>query len=298
MTAYGMGKSRNFEVLPLLGKNMHFDVPEESAILNYLHGDIARREMEAAVYWEYCRLNSEAVRVASLYRRAVNSGSDDPMLQTMIEANSYQFMNSQWGAIWSSPSFPAAPWIDLRAEEKNEILPFLTTPAADRPLPTKDVRLLDAMKVFDEWKNRAEEARKAYTGERIPARCRAGDGEHIVFTVNFQDGLDRTERQFARWLREPEQSKLFAKYQKRRVGRDKGRKKLIDMFRTLAIRRLHECAKGHVAAVANWLIVNQREGEKYPEQRKSGYTERDIRKAVKRSHLYETELFSNTGLEL
>jgi hypothetical protein len=293
-----MTKHRSFDLIPLLKEKMRFEVPETSAILNYLYGEVPSREMEAAAYWEYCRVNPEVVRVANLYRHVVNSGGNDPMLQTMIEAKSSQLMGSPWAAIWSSPSFPAVPWIDLRAEEKNEILPALTTPASDRPLPTWDVRLLDAMKVFDHWKDCAEEARKAHTGKRIPARCRAGDGEHIVFTINYQDGLDRTERQFAKWLREPEQGKNFASYQKRRVGRDRGRKKLIDMLRTLAIRRVHECAKGHIGAVANWLIVNQQEGRKYPEQRKSGYTERDIHNAVNRARSYEEELFSKTGLEL
>jgi hypothetical protein len=293
-----MTKRRSFNLTPLLKEKMRFEVPETSAILNYLYGDVSSREIEAAVYWEYCRLNAEVVRIARVCQQAVRSGSGDPVAQTMIDVSSDQFMDWPWGAIWQSPSFPIAPWIDLTAQEKDEIILFIINREAIRPLPTWDVRILNGLGVFDFLKELAANAQKAAIKKRIPARSPAGQGEHIVFTINYREGLDRTKKQFAKWLREHEQRKRFVDYQKRRRGRDKGRKKLIDMLRTLAIRRLHECAKGHAASVANWLIVNQREDKKYPEQRKSGYTEREIRKAVKRSRCYETELFSKTGMEL
>jgi hypothetical protein len=293
-----MGKRKGFPILPLLKKDMHFEVPERPTILRYLYGDVLPGEMEAAAYWEYCRLNQEVLRIANLYQQAVSSGSGDPIMQTMIEVSSNRFMDWPWGAIWQSPSFPAAPWIGLTAPEKNEILLFFISQAAVKSLPTWDVRILDGQKVFNHWQNLVINARKASARQPIAARCAAGDGEHIVFTLNYREGLERTEQQFAKWLRQPEQAKLFAKYQKQRRGRDKGRKKLIDMLRTLAIRRVFECAKRNAAATADWLIRNQQENRKYPERRRQGFTERDIRRAVERSSCYEMELFSTIGLKL
>jgi len=79
---------------------------------------------------------------------------------------------------------------------------------------------------------------------------------------------------------------------------------MIDMLRTLAIRRLYECAEDNAGAVSDWLIRNQiEEGgnyKKYPEQRsgKSGYTTKQISEAAARSRSYEREFFSETGPRL
>jgi hypothetical protein len=292
-----MARRRRFDVRPLSKEEMRFDVPETSAILKYLHGDVSSREMEAAVYWEYCRLNAAMIRIASLYREFVNCNSHDPMTDTMVEANSDEFMSELWAPIWSSASFPATSWFDLDPAQKKDILVFFAAPVR-KALSVADLRLINAMKILEEWKRCVDEARKAGKRERIPARYQDGAQEYVIFALNYHEGLDRAKKQFADWLHESEQAGLFASYQKRRVGRDKGRKKLIDMLRTLAIRRVFKCANGNAAAAVDWLIQNQQENRKYPEQRKSGCTEREIRKAVKRSCGYEVELFSKTGLEL
>jgi hypothetical protein len=219
------------------------------------------------------------------------------MTQTMIEVKSHEFMSDLWAAIWSSVLFPSASWFHLDAVQSKDILAFFAGPAR-KAISIADLRLVNAMKILEEWKGRAERARNDSRRERIPARYRAGAQEYIIFAVNYREGSHLAKQQFAEWLHEDEQAELFVNYQKRRVGRDRGRKKLVDMLRTLAIRRVFERAEGNAAATMNWLIQNQQENRKYPEQRKSGYTEREIRGAVKRSGCYETELFSKTGMEL
>src|SRR4030095_10002450 len=197
-------------------EKMRFEVPQVPAILTYLYGDISSRETEAAVCWEYCRENPEIVRVANVYREAVNSGSEDPMLQTIIDARSPQFMGSPWAAIWSSLSFPPVPLSDLKTQQKEGILLVLTTSGETRALKVPDVRLLHAMKVFNHWNDCAQRARKAGERKTTPARYATGTEEHIVITINYREGLDHTEKAFGKWLREPDQAKNFASYQERR----------------------------------------------------------------------------------
>jgi len=100
-------------------------------------------------------------------------------------------MDWPWAAIWQSSLFPEKPWIDLPADEKNEILPFFSDRASVRPIKIPNVQFLTGMKVLDYWK---ELAAKPGSRKGVPARYPSGAGEYVVFTISYRDGLERVKK--------------------------------------------------------------------------------------------------------
>jgi hypothetical protein len=109
-------------------------------------------------------------------------------------------------------NFPNSPWRDL-TEEEREDLRLLFKPISAWPITT-DVRRLNALRVFDQFKQQAEEKPM---GGHYPAIVGDDAIKHLVITVDYRDGEPVVKEQFACWLASEWNRKLFKEYHKKQI---------------------------------------------------------------------------------
>jgi len=104
-------------------------------------------------------------------------------------------------------NFPNSAWRDL-TEEERENFRLLFKSISPWPIIT-DVRALNAIAVFDRFKQRAKEKP---LGGNCPAVVGDDAIKHVVITVDYRDGIDAVKEQFANWLSTEANQKLFDDY--------------------------------------------------------------------------------------
>jgi hypothetical protein len=257
------------EPVPL---NKKWSIEEKESILDYLHGDVEPDEVKACCYYEYARA-SETLRKA---RREYNPADPDNSLLRISRYFAPWILNPQRFCFLQCKNFPNSPWRDL-GEEEREDLRLLFKRISPWPIIT-DVRMLDARRIFDGFKQQAEELKaQAEQAARTPekskvqvSRCPAivGDGEvkHVVITVDYRDGPAVVTEQFARWLNSDAKEKLFEKYHKKLIhkqnpdspDRDKELLKFLAAWRLYDQFRHKLGDKHNLKAAKDWTRDNRR----------------------------------------
>jgi hypothetical protein len=107
--------------------------------------------------------------------------------------------------------YPALPWRELSAAQRKELLLHF---GKVRPTPIiTDVRTLDAAKIFDKFKQAAADAREyKKSAMSCPATAKydaVEHVEHVVFSINYKDGIDAVKTGIFSWLGSSENQKRF-----------------------------------------------------------------------------------------
>lgn len=230
---------------------------EREAILDYLHGDTPANEAAAACYYEYARA-SETLRKAR--REYDPANSTNSSLQV---SHYFPGWVSDWPAlaVWQCLDYPASPWRELNeAQRQNISLNF------GRPGPTPvitDVRMLNAMHVFDRFKQQAEDARGCKKpmvwGGHFPAIIGDNVVKHIVVTLNYRGGKEAMKQMFCRWVDNDANHELFKKYYKKPIHKQNpdSAVRYKEFLKFLAAWRLYDELGFEKAA--EWTKKNRRE---------------------------------------
>jgi len=168
-----------------------------------------------------------------------------------------------------------------------------------RSLPVADVRLLSGLKVLRHWQELAADTRLDACVDTVPARFERNGFEDVIFTISYRDGKDAVRKAFGRWLDDPVQRGLFARFKERKTGKDLPSVRLPQALRDLAIRQIRQRCGGTEAAV-KWLsaVRVQKAGSSTDIERMSGkrlkvLSERNVRDAVTNSEKFEADLFAS-----
>jgi hypothetical protein len=230
---------------------------ERKAILDYLHGDTPAEEVEAACYYEYAR-ESEILRKARREYDPSNAENSSLWISHYFPG----WISGQPAmAVWQCPDYPALPWCELdQAQRQNISLNF------GRPGPKpiiKDVRLLNAMGVFDRFKQLAKDARGCKKPMVWGAHCPPiiGDNEikHVVVALNYRGGKDAMKQMFCRWVDNDANQELFKKYYKKPIHKQNpdSAVRYKEFLKFLAAWRLYDELGFEKAA--EWTKKNRRE---------------------------------------
>jgi hypothetical protein len=244
---------------------------EKESILDYMHGETARDQVKACCYYEYARA-SETLRKA---RREYNPADPDNSLLRISRYFTPWILNPQRFCFLQCKNFPNSPWRDLSETERKD-LRLLFKCISHWPIIT-DVRMLDARRIFDDFKQQAEELRAqtkqhARTPEKSKvqtSRCPAiiGDSEikHVVITIDYRDGVQAKKEQFGEWLASGLNRKLFDKHYKRPKQDPESVDHHKELLKFLAAWRLYDefvCKLGFnpgLKAAKDWTRKNRRE---------------------------------------
>lgn len=204
-----MGRKTN-EPAPL---NKQWSVEERESVLDYLYGDIANDAVKACCYYEYARA-SETLRRA---RREFDQSDPRDLSVTVSNYFPGWILNADRLCFLQCKDFPQSAWRDLTKEDRANFQ-SLFKPISHRPIIT-DVRKLDALRVFDQFKQQAKNEAandKIFDGFAPPV---VGDGpiRHVVFTIDYRDGVDAVTKQIARWLDSEASKELFKHYYKKPI---------------------------------------------------------------------------------
>ena len=227
--------------------------------MDYLHGDIADGEFEAARDYEYSR-ESAVLREAA--RLLVGNMCSE---EISFHCGDW-FIQNEWSAIWECRSFPAKSWNQLKPSERAEIIKmglFPLPPGTIAPLKMNETWRLDAMGIFDEFKGMAEQVkvqRRENFGnpKPIPKSLPIIEGwpkqkmdkapwVHALFTLDFRKTPERLKDEFCAWLRLPENEARFGAYKHPPQRSDSFK----DQLKALAGWRLYT-AKGN-----DWLAARE-----------------------------------------
>jgi hypothetical protein len=183
--------------------------------MDYLHGDVADNEFEAACYYEYAK-------ESALLREMARSWASNKHFHKEIEKKSL---------VWQCPSFPGKSWNELtQVERANILLGFLSTQI--QPLRVIDVWHLNAMGIFDQLKTMVAEAmeskrlhkpqRKVYPIIEAPVldlkKARRA-WVHVIFTLDFVKTKKRLLQEFDKWLQLPQNKARFAAHKQSPIGK-------------------------------------------------------------------------------
>jgi len=299
---------------------------EEKTLLRYIYRSIPPREYTAAVSWEYGRVSprlcywsrllnrtgmSSEELIGRLTVRALNMAHTsfrDPIREskkpnderTRMCQLPHALLGFEWRSIWTSKSFPHKRWLMLEDLERREICRgFSGLQKLKRSLPVADVRLLSGLKVLRHWQELAADTRLDACVDTVPARFERNGFEDVIFTISYRDGKDAVRKAFGRWLDDPVQRGLFARFKERKTGKDLPSVRLPQALRDLAIRQIRQRCGGTEAAV-KWLsaVRVQKAGSSTDIERMSGkrlkvLSERNVRDAVTNSEKFEADLFAS-----
>jgi hypothetical protein len=126
--------------------NKQWSVEERKSVLDYLHGDVTDDAVKACCYYEYARA-SETLRRA---RREFDQ--NDPRDSSVTISNYFPpwILNADRLCFLQCENFPQSAWRDLTKEERANFQ-SLFKPIGHWPIII-DVRMLDALRVFDQFK--------------------------------------------------------------------------------------------------------------------------------------------------
>jgi hypothetical protein len=230
----------------------NWSIEEKQSILDYLHGEIAGEEVKACCYYEYARA-SETIRKA---RREYDPSRliSDYFPPWVLNPLRFCFLQC--------PNFFGLAWRDLSKQEREHIR-LLFKPVSPRPIIT-DVRALNALRIFDQFKQQAEQKP---LGGHCPAIVGDDAIKHAVITVDFRDGVDVVAEQFAHWLATKANRKLFKEYYKEPMHKQNPHSpaRYKELLKFLAAWRLYDEFKGFTGA-AKWTSENRRRKDFHPQK--------------------------------
>ena len=130
-----------------------------------------------------------------------------------------------------------------------------------------DVRRLDALRVFDQFKQQAknEDADDKIFDDLAPAVVGDGPIRHAVFTIDYRDGVNAVTKQIARWLDGEASKKLFKHYYKKPIHKQnlEAPERYKELLKSIAAWRLYE-ELGFKAA-KEWTKENRRQKDYHPQ---------------------------------
>lgn len=180
---------------------------EKESILDYLHGDIDAEEVKACCYYEYARASEILRKAWREYDPAQPHNSSLTISRYFPWA-----LAAQRFCFLQCTNFPNSAWRDLSKEEREHIGPLFKA-VSPSPIIT-DVRMLNALRIFDRFKQQADEKP---LGGHCPAIVGDDAVKHLVITVDYRDGEPVVKEQFARWLASEGNRKLFKEYHKKQI---------------------------------------------------------------------------------
>lgn len=231
---------------------------EKSACMDYLHGDVANDEFQAARDYEYARESKVMREAARLLRK---SGKTIEEVCGIIEYQTFPGLLSchwyqwPWLAFWSEcPSFPDKSYNQLSERERAELRRFGIFPSNKvHTLPMHKLMMLDAMNVFDDFKAMAAKVRDerskrpaspppALDYPVMHVEDKSGDDWpffHALFLLDFSKDRSRLVDEFEAWLQIPENEARFEKYRPKTKTEKGTAKEAKDRLKDLAAWRLY-----------------------------------------------------------
>lgn len=206
---------------------------DKRACMDYLHGDVADGEFEAACWYEYAR---ESI-VLNEAARLLASGMDDREIACKVEAQfrcGLWFIQIPWGAISECPSFPAKGWNQLSPNERATILRIGLFPSLEiQSLRMNEVWNLQANGIFEEfnamaerqWQDKrnsgAKPAKAVYPIIEGWPKTKQGSSQwvHALFNLDFTKTKKRLLQEFDMWLQLPENAARFAAHKRDPTGK-------------------------------------------------------------------------------
>jgi hypothetical protein len=233
---------------------------EPEAILDYLHGDTPSDEVKACCYYEYARA-SEVFRKA---REAFDPVDFEESFYRII-VDFPVFRDWRLLEILICPDYPTLPWSELNGAQRKEIQDYFVKP---RPTPLiTDAWHLDAMHIFDRFKQQADEYKRGVR-EDIRRMIQRGHSpaiigndvvKYVVVTINYKDGIDEVKKNFSSWLGSEANEKLFKKYPKNAINRKNldSPERYKELLKHLAAWRLYD--ELGLKEAKRWTRKNRRE---------------------------------------
>jgi hypothetical protein len=192
--------------------------------MDYLHGDLADGECQAACLYEYARES----RVLRLTARKPNK------LHRITEKH-YWIVGDSWCSFWSCPSFPRKPWNQVPKSQRTD-MPAASAARGVPPLHMIHLGTLDAMGVFDRLDAMAKAGPNQDPILELP-NCFTGT--LALFNLDFTQCKEQMLRRFAAWLDLPENERRFQTPGHNRRGRRRT-ESFKDRLKDLAVWRLYD----------------------------------------------------------
>lgn len=174
--------------------------------MDYLHGDVAGNEFQAACFYEYARESRHIKYAARLHRHGLRLKQpgllDEVMNRAENKFGTNWFIQHPWFDIWTCSSFPALSWNRL-PDEIRRALAFHFPPTEAMPLCVNKAGILKSLGVL---------ARLASENA-----VHQGLWTHVIFTVDCSKTRKKLIQQFAAWLDQPENVDRLAKHHRRNV---------------------------------------------------------------------------------
>ena len=217
--------------------------------MDYLHGDVAGGEFEAACRYEYAR-ESEILKEAA---RLWSNGSSDAEIYLVLHRDfdcGSWYCQHPWGCIWNCRSFPVKSWNQLTVEERNEILCFFGTREIP-PLHMETVRVLESIGIFDQLKSKAEEVQQEASEhfgkpiKKVYPIIEHSQWAFALFTIDFSKTKKRLRQEFEKWLELPDNKERLTSHKRKPIGKTGI---FVDRLKDLAAWRLYRDL-GNVGAI-------------------------------------------------
>ena len=196
--------------------------------MQYLHGDVADGNYEAACIYEYARASEILREAARLFQSGLKV---EEVFCEMMHHNAHV---QNFPELWECPSFPEKSWNQLAATERERIALAYPFPA-DKVLPLRmnEVWNLESNGIFDELKRLAAtqmQSKRASGTQRAPKVYPVIEGwpkrkeqsspwVHALFTLDFRKTPKQLKDEFEMWLQQPESKARFDTHQINSTGK-------------------------------------------------------------------------------
>lgn len=191
----------------------YFECPEETLreSVEYLNGKVFDDDFEAACRYEYARESSVLREAARVHKRAQTGDSSAADALDDYSYSARWINDSQWVLIWDCAFFPKTGWNHLGKKQRAKVAcPRPDRKGHEKPFPLSNSARLDALGVFDLFKDKAAKARVDYQRNELPiVRDRYGKLVHLLLTFDPTRSENYLRGQFANLLRQPEVAKLL-----------------------------------------------------------------------------------------
>lgn len=195
--------------------------------MQYLHGDVAGGNYEAACIYEYARASEILRKAAQLSRSGLK------VEEVFCEMNHHAHVQN-FPELWECPSFPEKSWNQLTTTERERIALAFPLPA-DKVLPLRmnEVWNLESNGIFDELKRLAAtqmQSKRTSGTQRAPKvypviegwpkqKKQSSPWVHALFTLDFRKTTKQLKDEFEMWLKQPESKARFDTHQINSTGK-------------------------------------------------------------------------------
>jgi hypothetical protein len=196
--------------------------------MDYLHGDVAPDELQAACCYEYARKSNVLCKAASLQKKSGGGEADILAVSELVDREFHcgpWFCQWPWLALWwLSPSFPSKAWTQLDEEQRGQLLIYLPLPS-NRVHPLRLGEVMFLTPVFDAFQALADKARteikeKALRGEPRQKVYPVFEVKNtplaqVLLPFDFSKTKKRILQEIDKWLQLPENKARFEKHKRR-----------------------------------------------------------------------------------